>query len=128
MQPLHIHPLASHYLLMTKNFSVSEAAAKPIEEIIAGKGDISPVPALRVAVSSGGCNGFQYEFRLDADIAPDDLVVEKDGIRVAVDPASLDLMNGGELDYIDKLMGAHFTVKNPNAASGCGCGTSFSLA
>ncbi|GBQ23553.1 iron-sulfur cluster assembly protein HesB/YadR/YfhF [Acetobacter estunensis NRIC 0472] len=113
---------------MTQSFSVSDAAARRIAEIIASKGEASPPPALRVAVSAGGCNGFQYEFRLDPEIAPDDLVVEAHGIRVAVDPASLDLMDGGELDYVDKLMGAHFTVNNPNAASGCGCGTSFSIA
>ncbi|NHN88802.1 HesB/IscA family protein [Acetobacter conturbans] len=113
---------------MTQSFSVSDAAAKRIAEIISGKGDITPVPALRVAVSAGGCNGFQYEFRLDAEVAPDDLVIATHGIRVVVDPASLDLMHDGELDYVNKLMGAHFAVTNPNAASGCGCGTSFSLA
>ena len=113
---------------MTQKFSVSPAAAKRTAEIIASKGEVSPAPALRVAVSSGGCNGLQYEFRLDPETAPDDLVVSAGDIRVIVDPASLELMKGGELDYIDKLIGAHFAVNNPNAASGCGCGTSFSLA
>ncbi|GBR01812.1 iron-sulfur cluster insertion protein ErpA [Acetobacter oeni] len=109
-------------------FSVSDAAARRIAEIIAVRQDDSIPHALRVAVSAGGCNGFQYEFRLDAETAPDDITIEKNGIRVVVDPGSLDLLEGSELDYIDKLMGAHFAVKNPNAASSCGCGTSFSLA
>ncbi|MDG6095370.1 iron-sulfur cluster insertion protein ErpA [Acetobacter sp. AN02] len=108
------------------SFCISERAARRIGEIIASKGD--PAPALRVAVSAGGCNGFQYEFRLDSDIADDDHLFEAGGVRVVVDPASLDLLGGGELDYTDKLMGAHFVVNNPNAASACGCGTSFSLA
>lgn len=113
---------------MTQSFTVSDAAARRIAEIIATKGAAESTSALRVSVSAGGCNGFQYEFRLDRETSPDDFVVTSHGIRVVVDPVSLDLMNGGELDFVDKLMGAHFAVKNPNAASGCGCGTSFSLA
>lgn len=113
---------------MTQPFSVSEAAARRIAEIMASRGDDGHTQALRVSVSAGGCNGFQYEFGLDSTIAPDDRVIEVQGIRVVVDPSSLELMEGAELDYTDKLMGAHFTVKNPNAASSCGCGTSFSLA
>ncbi|NHO32404.1 iron-sulfur cluster insertion protein ErpA [Acetobacter fallax] len=109
-------------------FSVSDAAARRIAEIIAARGNDETAPALRVAVSAGGCNGFQYEFRLDPETAPDDAVIEAHDIRVVVDPASLDLLAGAELDFVDKLMGAHFAVKNPNAASSCGCGTSFSLA
>ncbi|MFT8896380.1 MAG: iron-sulfur cluster insertion protein ErpA [Acetobacter sp.] len=113
---------------MTQSFTVSDAAARRIAEIIASKGAAESTSALRVSVSAGGCNGFQYEFKLDPETSPDDFVVTSHGIRVVVDPVSLDLMNGGELDFVDKLMGAHFAVNNPNAASGCGCGTSFSLA
>jgi len=83
--------------------------------------------ALRVAVLAGGCSGFQYKFGLDAAPAPDDLVIERDGARVFIDPASLDLLAGAELDYTDQLMGSHFTVRNPNASSACGCGTSFAV-
>jgi len=83
--------------------------------------------ALRVAVLAGGCSGFQYKFGLDAAPAPDDLVIERDGARVFIDPASLDLLAGAELDYTDQLMGSHFTVRNPNVSSACGCGTSFAV-
>ena len=103
-------------------FSVSPRAAERIAEITGANGQ-----ALRVAVLAGGCSGFQYRFELDGARAEDDLVVERDGAVVLVDPASLDLLAGAELDYSDALMGAHFTVRNPNAASACGCGTSFSV-
>jgi iron-sulfur cluster insertion protein len=78
-------------------------------------------------VLAGGCSGFQYRFELDGTRAEDDLVVEQRGARVLVDPVSLDLLAGAELDWTDALMGAHFTVRNPNATSACGCGTSFSI-
>ena len=84
--------------------------------------------ALRVAVTGGGCSGFQYNFALDEAQLDEDLVVEKDGARVLIDPASMDLLAGAELDYAEALMGSHFAVRNPNAASSCGCGTSFSVA
>jgi iron-sulfur cluster assembly accessory protein len=101
-------------------FSLSERAATRISEI-AQQG------ALRVAVLAGGCSGFQYKFELDDQRRPDDLVVEREGARVLIDPVSLDLLGGAELDYTDELMGSHFTVRNPNASSSCGCGTSFAL-
>nr|WP_298795620.1 iron-sulfur cluster assembly accessory protein [uncultured Acetobacter sp.] len=117
-------------------FSVSDAAAARIARVIAtrtasasldGK---APPAALRVAVEAGGCNGFQYQFQLitQDDIAPDDIKLDKGEALVVVDSVSLDLLAGAELDFADKLMGAHFMVNNPNAASSCGCGTSFSLA
>ncbi len=105
-------------------FAVSERAAQRIAEIMAAE---SGSPALRVSVLAGGCSGFQYRFELDATAQPDDLVIERDGARVLVDPASLDLLAGAELDYTDELMGSHFTIRNPNATSSCGCGTSFSV-
>ena len=83
--------------------------------------------ALRVSVLAGGCSGFQYKFELDEAVQPDDLVVHSGAARVLVDPASLDLLAGSELDYTDELMGSHFTVRNPNAKSACGCGTSFAV-
>ena len=107
-------------------FGLSARAAAQIKAIIAAQPPGAP-DALRVAVLAGGCSGFQYRFELDASRAQDDLVVERDGAVVLVDPASLDLLAGAELDYSDALMGAHFTVRNPNAASACGCGTSFSV-
>lgn len=108
-------------------FSVSAGAAARISEIISQQADPSGL-ALRVAVLAGGCNGFQYQFKLDSERAADDVVIEQDGATVLVDPVSLDLLEGAQLEFVDKLMGAHFTVSNPNAASSCGCGTSFSLA
>ena len=82
---------------------------------------------MRVAVLAGGCSGFQYKFELDQGAQADDVVVERGGARVLVDPASMDLLAGAVLDYSDALMGAHFVVTNPNATSACGCGTSFSV-
>ncbi len=105
-------------------FSVSERAASRIAEIIAADGRAA---ALRVQVLAGGCSGFQYRFELDPEQAPDDLVIRRGAATVIVDPASLDLLAGGELDYADELMGSYFAVRNPNAKSACGCGTSFSI-
>jgi iron-sulfur cluster assembly accessory protein len=104
-------------------FRLSPRAASRVAEIAAAEGG----GALRVAVLAGGCSGFQYKFGLDAAPAPDDLVIEQAGARVFIDPASLDLLAGAELDYTDQLMGSHFTVRNPNASSACGCGTSFAI-
>ncbi|MBV9016936.1 MAG: iron-sulfur cluster insertion protein ErpA [Alphaproteobacteria bacterium] len=83
---------------------------------------------LRIAVSGGGCSGFQYGLSFDEDANPDDIVFEHGGVRVVVDEVSLDLLNGAEVDFVEDLMGASFQIKNPNAASSCGCGNSFSVA
>ncbi|HAP99411.1 MAG TPA: iron-sulfur cluster insertion protein ErpA, partial [Rhodospirillum rubrum] len=82
---------------------------------------------LRVTVSGGGCSGFSYGFDLERTTAEDDLLFEQHGVRVVIDEASLDLLHGSEIDYTDDLMAAAFTVRNPNATSTCGCGTSFSI-
>jgi iron-sulfur cluster assembly accessory protein len=105
-------------------FAVTDRAATRIAEIVAAEGRDA---ALRVAVLAGGCSGFQYRFELDEDPQEDDLVIERNGAKVVVDPASLDLLAGSELDFSDALMGSHFAVRNPNAKSACGCGTSFSI-
>jgi iron-sulfur cluster assembly accessory protein len=107
-----------------EQFALTERAAARIAEIVAAEGQEA---ALRVAVLAGGCGGFQYRFELDATAQDDDLVIERAGAKVLVDPASLDLLAGSELDYTDELMGSHFAVRNPNAKSACGCGTSFSV-
>jgi len=83
--------------------------------------------ALRVAVEGGGCSGFQYDITLADAQAPDDLVLEKDGQKVLIDPVSLPFLADAEIDFSDELIGARFVVKNPNATSSCGCGTSFSI-
>jgi iron-sulfur cluster insertion protein len=82
---------------------------------------------LRIAVSGGGCSGFQYALSFDETRAPDDVVFERDGAAVVVDEVSLGLLAGAELDFVEDLMGASFRIKNPNAASSCGCGHSFSI-
>ncbi len=115
---------ACYLYAMTQIFSVSPRAATRIAEIMAEAGSQA---ALRVAVLAGGCSGFQYKFDLDEQTAPDDLVIEQGPARVVVDPASLDLLAGAELDFKDELMGSYFAVTNPNATSACGCGTSFSM-
>ncbi len=86
-----------------------------------------PGAFLRLAVSGGGCAGFQYGFSFDDTRQADDLVFERDGVELVIDPVSLDLVNGAEIDFVEDMMGASFQVKNPNAASSCGCGSSFSL-
>ncbi len=107
-----------------EQFAVTDRAAARIAEIVASEGKPA---ALRVAVLAGGCSGFQYKFELDETAADDDLIIQRGAAKVFVDPASLDLLAGSELDYTDALIGAHFAVRNPNAKSACGCGTSFSL-
>ncbi len=120
---------ASQDLLAPTRFSVSERAASRIAEIVAAQpGATAPdAQALRVAVLAGGCSGFQYSFKLDPEPRPDDIEIRTGQARVVVDPVSLDLLGGAQLDYSEALMGAHFTVRNPNATSSCGCGTSFSI-
>ena len=92
---------------------------------IAGKQGKPPI--LRLSVDGGGCAGFQYKFGLADSIEGDDSVVERDGVRLVVDSISLDLVRGSAVDYVENMGGASFRVTNPNAASGCGCGTSFSI-
>ena len=93
-----------------ESFAVSPRAASRIAEIVAATGQAQ---ALRVAVLAGGCSGFQYKFDLDANRAPDDLVIEREGAVVLVDPASLDLLAGAQLDYVDKLIGQLFRRDQP---------------
>jgi iron-sulfur cluster insertion protein len=82
---------------------------------------------LRLSVEGGGCSGFQYKFGLADAVEGDDSVAETDGVRLVVDPVSLDLVSGAAVDYVESLGGSAFRVTNPNAASGCGCGSSFSV-
>ena len=82
---------------------------------------------LRIAVSGGGCSGFQYGFSFDDQRNDDDIVFARDGVEVVVDEVSLGLLHGAEIDFVEDLMGASFQIRNPNAASSCGCGNSFSI-
>jgi iron-sulfur cluster assembly accessory protein len=104
--------------------TVSARAARRIAEIL--KAESQPA-MLRVAVTGGGCSGFQYNFALDEVKAEDDLVLERDGAVVLIDSMSLDFLRGAEIDFVDDLIGASFKINNPNAQSSCGCGTSFSV-
>ena len=102
--------------------SVTERAFDRLSEIGAG----GQGQALRVAVEGGGCSGFQYDIRLDTP-AKDDLVLEGKGEKVVVDSVSLPFLAGAVIDFSEELIGARFVIENPNAASSCGCGVSFSI-
>ena len=104
--------------------TVTDRAFARLAEIAAEAGETK---ALRVAVLGGGCSGFQYEIQLEDGPTADDMVIEKDGMRVLIDPESRPFLEGSVIDFTDELIGARFAVQNPNASSTCGCGTSFSI-
>jgi iron-sulfur cluster assembly accessory protein len=104
--------------------TLSDRAARRIADIL--KTELQP-SALRVAVTGGGCSGFQYNFALDDVRMDDDLVIERDGATMLIDPVSLDFLAGAEIDFTDDLIGQAFKINNPNATASCGCGTSFSV-
>lgn len=105
--------------------TVTESAKQRINDILYDHGN--PNLAIRISVQGGGCSGFQYKFEMGDAPEPDDLVSETDGVRLLVDPMSLELIAGATVEYIESLGGAAFRVTNPQAASGCGCGSSFSV-
>ncbi|HEX9585060.1 MAG TPA: iron-sulfur cluster insertion protein ErpA [Gammaproteobacteria bacterium] len=100
-------------------------AAGKVQELIAKQGRHSAL--LRVYIQGGGCSGFQYGFSFDEKPQDDDAIFEKDGVRLVVDPLSFQYLIGAEVDYKEDLEGARFIINNPNAATTCGCGSSFSL-
>jgi iron-sulfur cluster insertion protein len=104
---------------------ITDSAIRRVGQIAAGKDN--PDLKLRVFVEGGGCSGFQYGFQLDEAAEAGDLSIERDGITVLVDPLSLQYLMGAEIDFIDDLEGARFVVRNPNAATTCGCGSSFGI-
>ncbi len=106
--------------------SLSDAAALKLREITAE--EPNPNIGLRVYVYSGGCSGFRYGMMLEDAPTPEDQVLQANGVRVYVDPGSIQHLMGAEIDYVDTLMGAGFTVNNPNAVAACGCGSSFRTA
>ena len=106
---------------MSEAVSISASAARRLNAIL------EQGAALRISVKGGGCSGFQYSFDVDKTRAEDDFVATRDGATVVVDPASLEMLRGAELDFVDDLMGQSFRVKNPNAVASCGCGVSFSV-
>lgn len=120
--------LARAYLIgmatRASEITLTPSAAARVATIAAKQGK---PPILRLSVDGGGCSGFQYKFGFADAVAKDDSVAETDGVRLVVDSISLDLVRGCAVDYVESLGGAAFKVENPNAASGCGCGTSFAV-
>lgn len=109
---------------LSEEIGLTPAAAARVAAIAAKQGK----PAtLRLSVEGGGCSGFQYKFELADAPADDDAIAQTDGVTLLVDTISLDLVRGASVDYVESLGGAAFRVTNPNAASGCGCGTSFAV-
>ena len=103
---------------------VTANAAKRIAKVLASEPEGS---MLRVAVKGGGCSGFQYTFDIVPAKDEDDLVLERDGVKVLIDTVSLDFLKGAKIDFVDNLIGQSFQIDNPNATAACGCGTSFSV-
>ena len=104
-------------------FSVS--AANKTKELIAEEGNDALM--LRVYISGGGCSGFQYGFTFDEEVGEGDTVVEKEGVKFLVDSTSFQYLSGSEIDYLEGMGGSQFVIRNPNAATTCGCGSSFSV-
>ena len=105
-------------------FTLTDAAAEKIQALVEAEGN--PDLVLRVAVRPGGCSGLSYEMFFDTDVADDDLRTEYRGVTVVIDPASAPHLGGASLDFNDGLLGAGFSISNPNATRSCGCGQSFS--
>jgi len=103
----------------------TDSAANKVRELIDEEGN--PDLKLRVFVSGGGCSGFQYGFTFDEEVAEDDTALEKNGVTLLIDSMSYQYLSGAEIDYSEGLEGAQFVIRNPNATSTCGCGSSFSV-
>jgi len=111
--------------LETRSVTLTASAARRVAALVAKEGGERLM--LRVSVSGGGCSGFQYGFTFDDTVNADDRTFERDGITLVVDEVSLDLLAGAEIDYVEELIGASFQIRNPQATSSCGCGSSFSI-
>jgi iron-sulfur cluster insertion protein len=109
----------------TLEFSLTERAAKRVAWLIEQDGHAGLM--LRVSVSGGGCSGFQYGFSFDDTVNPDDRTFRRDGVTAVVDETSLELLAGAQVDFVEELGGSSFQIKNPNATSSCGCGSSFAV-
>ena len=103
----------------------TDAAARKVSELIAGEGN--PKLMLRVFVQGGGCSGLQYGFEFDEQVQDGDTCVEKQGVKLLIDPMSFQYLSGAEIDFRDNLDGAQFVIRNPSAQTTCGCGSSFSV-
>ena len=121
---LEMHRVSAYLKDMTTMLTLTDAAAKRVNAIAAKQ---NRAAILRLSVEGGGCSGFQYKFDLEDDAQADDSVSETDGVKLVVDPVSLDLVSGSVVDFVESLGGAAFRVENPQAAAGCGCGSSFGI-
>ena len=116
---------AADYPSPPRPLDFSAAAAAKVRELIAEEGN--PALKLRVYIQGGGCSGFQYGFEFDEQQGEDDLAVVTDAVTLLVDPLSLQYLMGAEVDYSESLQGAQFVIRNPNAKTTCGCGSSFTV-
>ncbi|MDG1095210.1 MAG: iron-sulfur cluster insertion protein ErpA [Methylophilaceae bacterium] len=114
----------SDVIEMPTPINFSDNAVKKVKELIEEEG--TPDLKLRVFVSGGGCSGMQYGFTFEESVNEDDTKVEKDNVMLLIDPMSLQYLTGAEIDYQDNVQGSQFVIKNPNATTTCGCGSSFS--
>ena len=110
---------------ITSPLIFSVAAASKVKELIEDEGNDALM--LRVFISGGGCSGFQYGFTFDEEVGEGDTVVENEGVKLLVDPMSFQYLSGAEIDYSEGMEGAQFVIRNPNASTTCGCGSSFSV-
>ena len=116
---------APNYQTLDRPLNFTRAAAAKVRELIDEEGN--QALALRVYIQGGGCSGFQYGFEFDENRADDDVAVDTDQVTLLVDPLSLQYLMGSEVDYTESLQGAQFVIRNPNAKTTCGCGSSFSM-
>jgi len=122
--PLPSLPSEPGYQSLDRPLQFTSAAAAKVRELVAEEGN--DALKLRVYIQGGGCSGFQYGFEFDEEQGEDDLAVRTDGVTLLVDPLSLQYLMGAEVDYTESLHGAQFVIRNPNAKTTCGCGSSFS--
>ncbi len=108
-----------------EQISITDSAVAKIVDLFAEENN--PNVKLRTFVQGGGCSGFQYGFTFDEEVNEDDFVIEKQGVKILVDAMSMQYLTGATIDYREDLMGASFSIKNPNAETTCGCGSSFSI-
>ena len=125
MNPTPDHPTPDYQTALDNPLVFTDAAAHKVRELIAEENN--PGLKLRVYISGGGCSRFQYGFTFDEQKADDDLAIVNDGVMLVVDPLSLQYLLGAQIDYAENLHGAQFVIRNPNAKSTCGCGSSFTV-
>jgi iron-sulfur cluster assembly accessory protein len=109
------------------SLNVTQSAVSEVKKFLEAEGMTQDSAGLRVRVLPGGCSGYQYALDVEESPAQNDQIIESNGLKVFLDPFSMQLLEGVEIDYVSTVMGSGFTFKNPNATGGCGCGSSFSV-